>query len=87
MTGMIVIHRGSDGFVCVFECLSSCVVLYVCLYGCVHTCVCVFPCPRGNSRPGVVTDHLIYQSYGAPYIFHPCAGPWGSETSDIVSDI
>lgn len=71
----------------VFLSVCSRVVLYMCLYGCVHMCVCVFLCPRGKSSPDVVIDYLIYQSYGAPCIFHHRAGPWVSEMSDIVSDI
>lgn len=70
--------------VCVF--VFMCCVIHV-FIGCVHMCVYVFLCPKSNSSLVVVINHLIYQSYRAPYIFHHCAGHWGSETSDIVSDI
>ena len=55
--------------VCVFS--SLCLCVFMCVYRGVFLCVFVFLCCKVNSSSDIEIDHLIYQSYGAPSVFHP----------------
>lgn len=62
-----VAYGGGDGDVCVFS--SLCLCVFMCVYRAVFLRVFLYFC--ANASSDIEIDHLVYQSYGAPSVFHP----------------